>query len=380
MRIGYMIHNAGLGGGELLLAAHLAHADRRNFEPFVVCPREGALSRHLQQLGVRVAFHPVNRGMRLPPFSAPSPRTALRLAAEYRRERVDLIHSYTLETRNYANAAALLAGLPLVHTCQDTWFGTSFGRLQWAAMNHVASRVVATSETALGSLRVGERLDPRRVALIKAGVDLDRFTPRSDAGAVRGQLGIDGAAPVVGIVSRFCPDKGFDVFFAAAARIARRFPAVRFLVVGGAVLQTDDYAGRILELIHELGLSENTILTGFRDDVERLIGCMDVLVSASPHESFGLTLAEAAACGRAVVSTRNGGAEEIVVDGETGLLVPVGDAAALADSVIALLADAQRAHAMGAAARRRAEACFDIRTMVRKVEDLYLQLHAASRR
>jgi glycosyltransferase involved in cell wall biosynthesis len=380
MRIGYMVHNAGLGGGELLLACHLAHADRRNFEPFVVCPAEGALSQHLRHLGVRVAFHPVNRDIRFPRFSAPSPHTALRLAAEFRRERVDLIHSYTFETRNYASAAALLAGLPLVHTCQDTWFATGFGRLQWAAMNYVAARVVATSEAALGSLRVGERLDPRRVALIQAGVDLARFAPRDDAAAVRGQLGIEGAAPVVGIVSRFCPDKGFDVFFAAAARIAQRFPAARFLVVGDAVLQTDDYAGRIGELVHELDLSANTILTGFRSDVERLIGCMDVLVSASPHESFGLTLAEAAACGRPVVSTRNGGAEEIVVDGETGLLVPVGDAAALAASVISLLEDAQRADAMGAEARRRAEACFDIRTMVRKIEALYLQVHGASRR
>lgn len=374
-----MIHNAELGGGELLLAAHLAHADRRNFEPFVVCPREGGLSRRLSQLGVRVAFHPIDRGIRLPRFLAPSPRTALRLAAEYRRAKVDLIHSYTLETRHYANAAAVLARLPLVHTCQDTWFGNNFGRLQWAAMNRLAARVVATSRAALASLHVGERLDPSRVALIEPGIDLERFAPRDDAAAVRSTLGIDAAAPVVGILSRFCPEKGFDVFFAAAARIARRFPAVRFLVVGAAVLRTDDYTERIHALIRELALSDNTILTGFRDDVERLIGCMDVVVSASPHESFGLTLAEAAACARPVVSTRNGGAQEIVVPGETGLLVPVGDAAALADAVIALLADPDRARAMGAAARRRAEACFDIRTMVRRIEDLYRQLHAAPR-
>lgn len=374
MRIGYMTYNVGLGGGELLLAAHLAHADRRNFEPFVVCPGEGPLADHLQKLGVRVAFHPVDRGIKVLRFSVPRPDTALRLAADYRREGVDLIHSYTLETRNYANAAALLTGLPLVHTCQDTWFGGSFGRLQWAAMNHVSSRIVATSKNALRSLRVGEKLDPRRVTLIRAGIDTKRFTPRKDSAVVRRELEVGDNVPVVGIVSRFCAAKGFDVFFAAAARIAARFPAVRFLVVGGAVLRSDDYAGRIHELIRDLGLSQQTILTGFRGDVERLIACMDVLVSASPRESFGLTMAEAAACGRPVVATRSGGAEEIVVHGETGLLVPVGDPAVLADAVIALLADPARANAMGAAGRRRAEACFDIQMMVRKVEALYSQL------
>lgn len=371
MRIGYMIYNVGLGGGELLLAAHLAHADRLNFEPFVVCSGKGPLSDQLQNLDVPVAFQPLDRGIEVLGFSVPRPDTALRIAAEYRRAAVHLIHSYTLETRNYANAAALLTGLPVVHTCQDTWFGSSFGRLQWAAMNHLSSRIVATSKTALRSLRVGEKLDPRRVTFISAGIDVKRFAPRKDSALVRNELGVGPGVPVVGIVSRFCAGKGFDVFFAAAARVVSRFPAARFLVVGGAVFPSDDYAERIHKLIRDLGLSQQTILTGFRDDVERLIPCVDVLVSASPRESFGLTLAEAGACGRPVVATRSGGAEEIVVHGDTGLLVPVGDPAALADAVISLLADPERANAMGAAGRRRAEACFDIQTMVRKIEALY---------
>jgi glycosyltransferase involved in cell wall biosynthesis len=246
-------------------------------------------------------------------------------------------------------------------------------------MNHTCSRIVATSDTALSSLYVGGRPDPHRVKLIRAGIDVQRFAPRSDSAAVRAEFGIRAADPVVGIVSRFCPRKGFDVFLAAAARIATRFPAVRFLIVGGAMLRSDDYAGRIHQLIRDLALEQCTIMTGFRDDVERLIACMDVLVSASPRESFGLTLAEAAACARPVVATRSGGAEEIVVNGETGLLVPVGDPVALADAVVALLADPTRADLMGAAARRRAERLFDIRTMVRNIEALYLAMRKPRR-
>lgn len=375
MRIGYMVHNAGLGGGELLLASHLAHADRRNFEPFVVCPGDGPLPDRLRQLGIRIAYQPVDRGITVHHFSAPSPRTAVRLAAEYRRAGVDIVHSYTLETRNYANAVALLTGLPVVHNCQDTWFGKSFGRLQWAAMNHVASRIVATSETALGSLRVGDKLDPRRVTLIRAGIDTQRFVPRDDAAEVRREFDIAPHAPVVGIVGRFCPEKGYDVFFQAAAAIAARIPDVRFLVVGGAVLRKDSYTTRIDALIRDLCLAQHATLTGFRNDVERLIGCMDVLVSASRHESFGLTLAEAAACGRPVVATRSGGAEEIVVHGETGLLIPVDDADALEESVMTLLMNPARANAMGAAGRKRAATHFDIGQMVRNIEAMYSELY-----
>ena len=112
----------------------------------------------------------------------------------------------------------------------------------------------------------------------------------------------------------------------------------------------------------------------YRSDVPRLIQAMDVLVSSSPRESFGLTLAEAAASERPVVATRSGGAEEIVVDGVTGLLVPLADPTALASAVTKLLANPDDATAMGQAGFHRAAALFDIRGMVRAVEAEYGQV------
>ena len=149
--------------------------------------------------------------------------------------------------------------------------------------------------------------------------------------------------------------------------------------VGDAVLAHDDYAPILHLDIARHGLRDKVILTGFRDDVERLIASMDVVVSASPRESFGLVLAEAAACARPVVAACSGGAEEIVIPGTTGLLVPPGAPQAMADAILRVLGDPVAAAAMGAAGRRRVEEHFDLHKMVRAIESEYLAVAAAAR-
>lgn len=373
MRVAYLIYGTGLGGGELLLANHLAHCDRKRFDPMVICSAEGPLAARLRSLSIPVFLLPLNEEANvLGWISVPRLRTLWQLARILNQERVDLLHSYTMETRNYAHAAALITGLPLIHTSQDTWFGEMFGRWQWFALNHIPARIIVTSETVRRSLRVGATLSADRVVMIKPGIDLERFTPRTDARQVRAELGVPPFAKVVGIIARLSSVKGYETFFAAAARVAAAAPDVRFVIVGDAVLAYDDYA-RVLPLdITRHGLSDRVILTGFRDDVERLIASMDVVVSASPRESFGLVLAEAGACARPVVATCSGGAEEIVIPGTTGLLVPPAAPQAMADAILRVLGDPVAAAAMGAAGRRRVEEHFDLRKMVRAIESEYL--------
>ena len=380
MRVAYLVFGTGLGGGELLLANHLMCCDRKTFDPLVICSAEGSLAAKLRSLGVPVFLVPLNKQFSLfGRMSFPHPRTLWHLVLLLRNERVDLIHSYTMETRNYAHAAALITRLPLIHTSQDTWFGEMFGRLQWFALNHIPERIIVTSDTVRVSLRVGSLLRPDPVVTIKPGIDLDRFAPRSDSPSVRAELGIPANVKVVGIIGRLSSVKGYETFFAAAALVVVSVPEIRFLVVGDAVLADDDYAREILRDIAGHGLVNRTIMTGFRDDVARLIGAMDVVVSASPRESFGLVLAEAAACARPVVAVRSGGAEEIVVPGTTGILVPPQDPQAMATAILHVLGNRAAAAAMGAAARRHAEAHFDLRQMVRAIESEYLAVAGASR-
>ena len=379
MRVAYLIFGTGLGGGELLLVNHLAHCDRERFQPLVICSAEGALAARLRGLNIPVFLLPLNKEASvLGRLSVPQPRTLLQLTRILRQERVDLIHSYTLETRNYAHAAALVTGLPLIHTSQDTWFGDLFGRLQWLALNHIPATIIVTSETVRRSLRVGTLLRADHVVTIKPGVDLDRFAPRDDAARTRSDLGIRASANVVGIIARLSSVKGYETFFAAAARVAASLPDTQFVVVGDAVLADDDYARHIHSDIERHELRNRVIMTGFREDTPQLIAAMDVLVSASPRESFGLVLAEAAACARPVVASCSGGAEEIVVPGITGLLVPAHNPPAMADAILRILADPAAAVAMGAAARRHAESHFDLRRMVRAIEAEYIAAAGAA--
>lgn len=372
-RIAYFIYHTGLGGGELLLVNHLAHADREKFDPLVICTGEGPLAARLREIGVPVFIIPMYRRTAiLGRMWVPSVACVAQLVALLKRERVDLIHSYTLDTRNYANAAAVMSGIPVIHSCHDTWHGQTFGAAQWWVMNHVPVRIIAVSETARTSLRTGVKLDPRRVTVIPGAIDLARFSGDSNRLAVRAEFGLDDDTPLVGFVGRLdVPVKGFDTLAEAVALLVKRLPSARVMVVGGAVLPGDD-VGEAMRLIDRYDLASRMIMTGHRDDVPRLLAAMDVVVSASPRECYPLVLMEAAAAGKAVVATRSGGGEEIVVDGITGVLVPVRDPRAMAEALFDLLTDRGKAGEMGRAARERAQACFDIRRMVKQVESEYL--------
>ncbi|HWU37800.1 MAG TPA: glycosyltransferase, partial [Candidatus Acidoferrum sp.] len=134
-RVAYLIYSVGLGGGELLLVNHLTHADRTAFDPLVVCSEEGPLPSALRSVGISVFTLPIHeQASLLGRMNIPKLSTAWRLATLLTREGVGLIHSYTLETRNYAHAAALLTRCPLIHTSQDFWFGDMFRSVQWRAM------------------------------------------------------------------------------------------------------------------------------------------------------------------------------------------------------------------------------------------------------
>lgn len=375
LRIAYLIFSSGLGGGELLLLNHLAYHDRTRIIPFVVCGAEGELPRRLRALGIAVEILPINREREyFRRFSLPKLATLFRLLRWLRRNRIDQIHSYTLETRNYAHAAAILSGLPLLHTSQDTWFGGMFGRAQWWAINHIPQRIIVTSASVSKSLHVGSRLRADNVVSISPGLDLQHFRPRSVDPALKTKLGLPASAPIVGAIGRLSSVKGWDVFVRAMTRVASSRADVYFLLVGAAVLADDDGVDQLTQAIKAAGLGERIVLTGFRDDIPELISVMNVLVSTSPRESFGLVLAEAAACERPVVSVRNGGAQEIVLPERTGVLVDVDDDAAVAAAVLQLLADPQRCREMGAAARAHIEARFDIRAMVRRIEDEYRKI------
>lgn len=204
-----------------------------------------------------------------------------------------------------------------------------------------------------------------KIEVVHDGVNVSAIDhqPLVDA---HGAFWLPKGAPLVGNVAALADHKGQRYLIAAAKRVVRALPDTRFLIVGEGELR-----GALERQIHELGLERHVTLTGFRPDVLGLMKSFDVFAMSSTTEGLGSAVLEAMACSRAVVATRAGGIPEAVVDGETGLLVPPKDEAALADALIAVLRDADRRDALGRAGRERVNYEFSVEQLIAGTADVY---------
>jgi glycosyltransferase involved in cell wall biosynthesis len=224
---------------------------------------------------------------------------------------------------------------------------------------------------------VAQGFGPReKLHVLWKGVDLARFTAaRVERAATRAALGIADDTLVVGTVGRLAWQKGLGDFFAAVRLLAPELPGVRFLVIGGG-READEVAAAAAA--PELGGA--VTLLGQRDDVPALLAAMDIVVQSSVREAMAQTTLEAMAVGRPVVSTATVGADEAIEEGVSGLLVPVGDPAALAARILALARDPVRRAALGGAAHARIAEHFTSARMLDRCEGILAAILAAPRR
>jgi glycosyltransferase involved in cell wall biosynthesis len=188
-------------------------------------------------------------------------------------------------------------------------------------------------------------LDPRRIAVVHSAYRPDRFHTGIDGLALRAEVGATPEAPVIGCVARLVPDKGQDDLLRAAPAILERHPDAIFVLVGAGTA-----AEPLQRLAGRLGVTSAVRFLGFRDDVPRITAGLDVAVLPSVDcDASSAVLKEALACGVPAVATDIGGADEILRDGVTGLVVPPRDPPRLAAALLSLLEDRARARAMGRA-------------------------------
>jgi glycosyltransferase involved in cell wall biosynthesis len=245
---------------------------------------------------------------------------------------------------------------------------TCFRCLSRIIPNFIVANSAATLETLrlsgwdrYGAVQRGQALVQGRTAVVHDGV----VPP--PAPAEKGNSGI-----LIGLVGRITRWKGQHIFLRAAALVRGRFPAARFQIIGSALFGEEAYEEEIRALRASLGLEDCVEFLGFRTDVPELIQELDVLVHASiTGEPFGQVIIEAMAAGKPVVATRGGGVPEIVQDGVTGILAPMGDAAAMAEAICELLADPERAAKMGAAGRERVLRSFTVEVTARRLEHVF---------
>ena len=212
--------------------------------------------------------------------------------------------------------------------------------------------------------------DPKKCVVVHNGVDLVRFSPDVSPVDVRAEFGFDPAAPIVGTVARLGEArKGIDRFVAAAAIVAERRADARFLIVGEGDLRPE-----LERQARALGVAPKIVFTGHRGDVPALLRAMRVFASPSIYEACQYNLLEAMAAGLPCVSTPTGVAPEVIRDGTTGRLVPIGDSAALAGAIVELIDEPARASVMGRGARELIAKRFSVDAMLEGIVRVYREV------
>jgi sugar transferase (PEP-CTERM/EpsH1 system associated) len=287
----------------------------------------------------------------------------------FKRERPHVVHTHRWGTLLEGTLAARLAGVPfVVHgehgTLETRWRNAWIQRRLW----HHVDRVLSVSS------RLAERMAQEmafpldRITVIRNGLDLNRFQPVADKTAARQALGISPDQLVIGTVGRTVPVKDHPTFLRALARV--RDAGVRFTAV---IAGTGPAFQDTVRLAESLNLTEVQLL-GNRDDVDTVLRAFDIFVLSSTSEGLSNTIQEAMATGLPVVATNVGGADELVVEGQTGILTPSGDDRAMADALLALARDDSRRSAFGRRGAERARTHFGIERMFRDYENMYLSL------
>jgi sugar transferase (PEP-CTERM/EpsH1 system associated) len=300
------------------------------------------------------------------------PRLVWALYRLFRRERPHVVHTHAWGTLIEGIVAARMARVPtVVHgehgTLQLRGYQTRIQRWAWGRTD----RVLSVSRKLAERMAATTGFEGKRIQTIQNGVDFSRFSPALREPS-RTALGLPADAVVIGTAGRLVPVKDHANLIDALAIARDRGCGLTTLIAGEGPLRP-----ALEAQIADRGLAAQVKLLGQRADIERIMAALDIFVLPSKSEGMSNTILESMASGAATLATRVGGAEELVEDGRTGLLVPPSDPGALAAALVRLASDRPGRAAMGAAARLKAESEFSLARMLRDYETLYLDVAGA---
>jgi glycosyltransferase involved in cell wall biosynthesis len=374
-RVLHVLSGGTVGGCEQHVLALLARLDRSRFEPWLACfearPDDALPMLPLfREAGVRTIDLRAHRRT--------DPAALWRFGELVRRGRFDIIHAHSFRTELGSVLWGRMVGQALgraplvvrtVHNVDEFYVSPRYARLTRLSAKGL-DRIVAISDAVASYLREDAALPEEKVVRIYYGIDPSPYQPDILPPSRRPE-GDPLKRPTIGVVARLAPQKGHRVLFDALPAIREAVPEVHTRLVGHEELST---TSELMAYALQKGIANFVDFEGFRADIPQVMADLDVFVLPSLWEGFGLVLLEAMAAGRPVVASAVGPIPEIVVDGVTGLLVPPGDPAALAEAVTRLLRDPDLAAAYGRAGRARVERELRVDTMVARTEALYDEL------
>jgi len=357
-------------GVKRLFAWMIPRFDRARFNVSLISLRRKDLSADtLEEFGIDVSYLARHKF---------DPGTYAALLKMIESKRADVLHLHGYGATTFGRMCAWKLGVPAIlhehanHT--DTpWFQKVADRI----LAPYTDLAIAVSKSTAEFTTRARLMPEERTKVVYLGAPLDEFARvRSveEVAAARQALGIAPDVTAIGTITRLMPSKGNQFLVNAAPAILARYPSVRFFIVGEGELQP-----ALEAQARGLGLGDRLVFTGFTRDVAAALSALDLVVFPSLWEGTPLTLFEALAMGKPIVATDADGLLDVLTDGHDALVVPKGDAGALAGAVCRLLDDPRRRQELAAEARRTG-ARYGIDAFVRKMERLYNLLHEGSRR
>ena len=365
-----ILHVKGSGGfgGDCVLMLELGLAAREHGFEVDILATAPRFQEMIRDAGLGIVDLDVIRREIRPLWDA---RGYLRLKVFLRSRPYSIVHTHTSKSGMVGRLAATRVGVPaIVHTPHLMPFHEETGRLTtpaYVAAERLAARwcdrIVTVSEfQRQWALR--ERIgSPEKVIAIPNGVPDQRATPTRSPEEVRAELGLGGSFVVLA-TGRLARQKGIEFLVSAAAQLPDEMPSTKILIAGDGPL-----AAQLARLVSDLGLDETVLLLGHRSDVGDLLAAADLVVLPSLWEGLSISLLEAMAAGKPVVTTTLGSNLEVTNEGETALLVPPKDSAGLAQAIHALANDAPRRELLGRRGLERQREWYTMRRMI----DAYLE-------
>jgi glycosyltransferase involved in cell wall biosynthesis len=361
----------GMGGGEHFVVELLRELRTRGWSITLVCPAHAPLftDDSLRALEARVGID-LSAKIRQPlRFAA----ALIRWVRLVRRRRAALIYGNGFEAMKWLAAAKRIHPAVTVCHLHDSVFG-HYDTARARSFSRSIDRFFAVSEAMRTAFHQGARVSRERIAYIPNGVPLSR-PAEGTTGSIRAELGISESAPVVVMVARTDALKGHEILLQAIPSVLSRHPNACFVFIG--VEERSPLEKKLVaewrRLVNESGIERSVRFEPYRRDARRFMRGASVVVVPSFAEGFVRTAIEAMAEGAAVIGSRIDGVAEILA-GDNGLLVPAGDAPALASAVTRVLDDPALRHRLGQNAQKSAEQLYSTRMMVDRIEQELLRL------
>ncbi len=365
------VHNSVLiGGGNRVLLGFFEKLDRRRYEPWSVLPTTGPMEAELKGLEVPCILQDVlscvTTGSRISRVAATAS-----YAWKTSPKRFGILHAQgPLSYRVPSIVSRFSSARRICHLHFPA--GEVQGELSYA-FKVEPHCVIACSKSVADSFKPAlEAACPRTpVRVLVNFADTERFSPGAPPEALLKELGIDGKASVITICGQISERKGHPDLLKAAKLVLARVPSAVFLIVGEDILSHGEYERKMKTMASELGVSASVKFVGFRSDVADVLRASDLVVLPSYAEGMPLSLIEASACGKPIVAYRIPGVDEVVEDGRTGRLIPVGNVDTLARTICEALEAPELLRAMGSQGRKMVEEQFSLTAYAQRLEQIY---------